>query len=396
MRFKKGIIAVYHDINCEARSMEMLQCMEMLCDQCIYVSYAEPAYESNATRKKTKSGAFRYFYFLTGAVRCIRKENPDLILLHDNMCAPILKWLVEHDYHGEVVYDSSELYVAADQKKREVKHAVTFQSKVKTFLLGYKIKLANRNIALEAAYIRNVDVVIAANVERAKYMEANYGLSDTPLVYDNIHRIDAPIEMEQCDQKFHGFFKEGCFHILYAGGIAAERRTFDLVTAVCKASESVPVKLLIAGRAEISEKERIDKYLAQNNIEIVSYLGYLTRGELKYLLQRSQVSVVTFTKDTFNNLYCASGKAYESLFEGVPLIASTNPPLERICKTYDLGVSSDDFVYAILELYAHYEKYRKNVASFIKSLNYEERVPKLAEKLEMKLAEGKKKGSRPA
>lgn len=388
MKFSCGVIAIYHDINHEARSMDMLQCMEQLCSKCNYVSYTEPEYRHSSVYVPVKSGVFRYLHFIHIVKQTIRKKKPDLIFLHDNMCAPILEWLKKKKYTGCVIYDSSELYVLAKNQPDESKLKKNMAKALSFIVKKVKIKLAQKNIRIEANNLKYADVVIAANLERAEYMREHYGLKTLPCIFDNIHRIDDVVNVEECGRKFSAYLAEDRFYILYAGGIAKARRTYELVEAVQKASLKLPVTLIIVGRSDEEEKIKIDSFLQKNNCNCVHYLGYITRAELKYILQHSQASVAAFSKDTINNLYCASGKIYESLFEGVPLVTSTNPPLQRICREHHVGVSNDDFLSAIYDVYNNYEEYRRDVQKYIAEINFEARIPKLVSDLTELLPKG--------
>lgn len=397
MKFQCGIAVIYHDINHEARSMEMLKSMEQLCNQCFYVSYIEPLYPHTSQVIRTAGGKLRYLSFIRGAINAISKLQPDLVFLHDNMCAPILKWLVKHQYKGRVIYDSSELFVRISKKMiipqleldREKlippeKHSYS----IKSWILTVKIKMASGNMKIEQKYIQRADVVIAANLERAEYMRTLYGLSTLPCVYDNMHRIDEPVDEAKCTEKFARYFKKRCFHIVYAGGIDRNRRTFELVRAVGDLAQILPVRLLILGREEKNERKRIDHYVQENELDCIHYLGYLTRGELKYILNHAQISVSAFQRDSINNLYCASGKIYESLFEGIPILTSENPPLKKLCTQFGVGVSNDDFSVGIQALYKQYDIYCENVKKYIATLHYEERIELLTRELQL-LLDGK-------
>ena len=62
-----------------------------------------------------------------------------------------------------------------------------------------------------------------------------------------------------------------------------------------------------------------------------------------------------------NTKYCASGKIYEYLYEGLPILAYKNIPLKRFIEKYKIGVSGDNFNELINELESNYDKYKKNI-----------------------------------
>lgn len=384
--YDKGIAIIYHDINNNARSMEMLACMNHICRDTIFVSYAKPQYNAYTHENIVSGGGkLRYIKFLAAAKKTINKENPDVILLHDNMTAPILKWLTQRRFGGKIIYDSSELYTLSSAGERKSTkdsiRLVTLTKDFKMWLLSVKQKLAQMNIILEMQYLKYANIVIAANIERAFYMKDHYDLPRLPLIFDNMHRIDDAIDVTACNAKYAEFFEKEAFFILYVGGIGARRRTFDLVKAACELANQQPIELIVVGRSEINEQAKIEAYLNEHDKNCFTYLGYTSRSEIRYLLQHSNVSVSAFAMDTMNNIYCESGKVYESLFEGVPIVTSENPPLQRLCKEHGVGSSNKDFYEALNEVLQNETIYRRNVQRFIHDAKYEERVLALSKRV---------------
>ena len=345
----KVVFCVYHDINTNGRSQHMLKCAQELGDA-VLVSYSEPGPDINGRFKfvQTGGGKRKYAQFIAKAISTIRREKPDIIILHDNYCACFLPYIGRINPKPFLIYDSSELYI--DKKPTEFKEFVS------SILQWF-----------ENSYLKTADFVIAANQERAKIMESFFSLDTLPYTYENIRRIEEQFDETYCRDKYDQYISKRLFTVLYAGGISHSRRTYELVEAIKTLGSNY--QLLIAGKVSRSEKEAFDKYLEGNNITNVAYIGYISRGELKYLFQNVQVSVSMFAHDTLNNKNCASGKFYESLFEGVPMLTSTNPPLLRICAEHGVGVSTEDFMAGLIELRSNYSTYCNSVKKFINTID---------------------------
>lgn len=236
---------------------------------------------------------------------------------------------------------------------------------------------------MKKKYLKFADVVIAANIERAKIMKEYFQLNEMPIIFDNIHKIDDEYDTFECNKKYNYLFNDDAFYIVYAGGISKKRMTFELIEAV--GSLGNDYRLIILGNVSPKDKNEYDLMIKRNKFSNISYLGFLPRNEWRYILSRSHISVSAFAQDTVNNINCASGKLYESLFEGKPILTSTNPPLKRLCNDYKIGVSTDNFLEGILELEKNYDEYCKNVETYISTLNYEERIDALAERLKEKI-----------
>jgi len=70
-----------------------------------------------------------------------------------------------------------------------------------------------------------------------------------------------------------------------------------------------------------------------------------------------------------NNKFCASGKIYEFVFEGLPVITTENLPLVDLVKRHHIGVSSDNYYNGIITIYKDYLYYKENVLSFAKRID---------------------------
>ena len=360
----KVMFIVYHNIRTEARSQEILECAKKLGDQTIFVSYSKPFDESDCKCILTGKGEKNYFVFVLKSIKAIKRENPDVVILHDNYTAIILRWIKKHRKNIYVIYDSSELYI--DLKPKSV-----------------KLKIANLMNYIEKKYLRYADIVIAANIERANIMKKYFKLKDSPVVFDNVHKINDVYNVMDCDRKYGHLFSKDTFCIVYAGGIAKQRLTYELAKAVGSLGEKY--RLIVIGQSTQEDKKRFYSMLKEENITNVFYIGFIPRNELRYMLNRAAISVSIFAQDTVNNIYCASGKLFESLFEGTPVLTSENPPLKRICKEYKVGISTNNFTKGILQLKNNYEYYKKNVQKYIKSLDVGARIDFLAKTIKEKM-----------
>ena len=360
----KVMFIVYHDIRTEARSQEILEVAKKLSDDVILVSYSIPFDTDNLKMVLTGNGRRKYFSFIRTAIKSIKQENPDVVILHDNYTSVILRWMKRCKKSIYIIYDSSELYIDVKPK-------------------SFKARIAKFMNYFEKKYLKYANIVIAANIERAQIMKDYFNLKEIPIVFDNIHRIDYKYNYDYLNEKYCEYFEGDKFNVLYAGGIAKSRMTFELVEAIGKLGSDY--QLIICGTANPIDKKEFDTFIKDNGFNNIYYIGLIPRNELKYMLKRAHISVSAFAQDTVNNINCASGKLYESLFEGTPILTSENPPLKRICNDYHVGVSSENFTEGILELKNNYESYCKNVNLYIETLNYDNRVDLLVHKIKNRL-----------
>lgn len=349
----KSMFIAYKNLNISIRTKEMLICTEKISSNNILVSPSKFQDNSLTRSIETKGGYFKYYYFVRESIKCIKKYEPDWIVLNDNQTMIILVWLYLTKKKIIIFYDSAELYIG--WRSGTIKEFIAMFMRI-----------------LEKKYLRYADVVFAANEERAKIMKDYYCLPRKPYVFDNIHRINDEYDLVSCNKKYKNMFENGEFVIAYSGGISHQRMTYMLVDAVGKLGKGF--SLIIIGQAEIQEKKRVDKLIADNRYGNINYLGFVSLGELRYILSRADVSASMYLQDTINNINCASGKVYEGMFEGTPILTSENPPLMRLCNQYNVGVSNNDFKNGIIQIRSNYSYYFNNVRDYIKSINYDKRI----------------------
>ena len=337
-----------------------------------FVSYALPVgFENVRSHIIDKKSPFALFDFLRTAMKTIDEVKPDIVVLHDNDCSALIPKIRKKHPNAKIVYDSSELYIKAGNFRKKS----FFGSD--GIVLWLKSTLSKFRPICEKKYLKDVDLVFAANIERANIMKDYFGLKSVPLVFDNIHRIYDDYDEEACKQKFDGKIIDGKFNILFGGGISEERQTFDYINDFLKLGSEY--NLVIAGTASAVAYKKYEELLKTTGAQNIFYIGFISRAELRYCMRNVQASVVVFDKDSYNTLYCASGKLYESLFEGCPILCSENPPLKRLCESYGIGVSSDYFDEAAVKMNMDYQTHRDNVKQYTAGLKYEERVAALAE-----------------
>jgi len=361
----KVMFIVYHDLMTDARSQEIWECASKLSSDIVLVSYSKPPQMLHGKVIITGKGRRKYFSFIRQAIMAIKTERPEVVILHDNYTAAILRWLYKRRKNIYVIYDSSELYI----------------NRAKPTSL--KLLIARHMGYFEKKYLKYADIVIAANLERAAIMKEYFLLKETPIIFDNIHKIDDHYDKVGCDNKYGHLFDKNVFTIIYGGGIAKSRMTFELAEAVGKLGDQY--RLIITGQSTEADRLALQDLLEKKGWNNIEYLGFLPRNEWRYLLQNADISVSAFAQDTVNNINCASGKLYEGLFEGTPVLVTENPPLKRICNEFGVGVSNNDFQKGILELKNDYESYQRNVHSYIKTIDMRARIEALAETIKEKL-----------
>lgn len=240
---------------------------------------------------------------------------------------------------------------------------------------------------IEKIFTRRSDVVIAANPFRARIMVKMFGLKKEPLNYENVRRLEYTSEEKkrQVEEECKEFFTEKKFRIISTAGCDMSRTTGKMVAAMKGLGEAY--ELLLVGESD-EEDELIVRQTIQNlGLTNVKILPRMDQDHLKFFIENSQIGMVTYHQRDLNNKYCASGKIFEFLFEGKPVVTSTNPPLKEFCEKYKIGRASDDYEQAIRTVAENYEQWQISVKKFTERVHVENNNHKLAEQIRKELEE---------
>lgn len=368
----KVVFPIYHDMQFQSRPQECVAAMKLMgVNEIVMVTIAPWTLCPDGVRViLTKhDDALRYMHFYRTAIQTIKAENPDIVMLHDDFTAPILRWLIKHHFRGKIIFDESELYIDEKKKIKNIKD-IGFS------FLPY----------CEKKYLKKVDALIAANKERAEIMMKIYDLPQMPIILENMRRLMIEPDWESCDAKYGSLFRKNALTVLYGGGVKETRRTLELAEAVKRLGADF--NLIITGGGDSGEIQKMKTLIESNPSDNIHYVGLAPRGEWKYLITKSDICVSIYDQNTYNNKYCASGRFYEGILEGIPVLATENPPMKNACNDFGFGVSTENLEAGLRELKNNYRHYKDNAKKFAIECKYEERIPRLAQQIEERLKEG--------
>lgn len=289
-----------------------------------------------------------YTYFIIKTVKeSFEYKNIDVLFI-DNRKAIIPGLIVKLLKKPKIIMlDVRELYLP--------KEAKSFSGKIGCFF--------------ERIMIKKSDIVICANQYRAEIMKEHYKLGSLPLIYENIRRIkysNRP-SINEFEKKYKHIFERDSIKIISTSGYSVSRTNDKLVEAMATIDSGYDL-LLVGGGSE-SDRKIIQNIIDNRKLSNIHLIEMVGEDELKYLLNNSQIGVVNYHQNDVNNKYCASGKLYEFLFEGLPIVTTENPPLKKICETYRIGVADNDYITGIQRVANKYDTYKKNVEVFISTVS---------------------------
>ncbi len=284
-----------------------------------------------------------YFSFIKEAVAFGKQlQSVDLLVLDNRKSVIPGLLLAKHLQPKIVIQDCRELYLP-----KEVTH------------LAGKI-----GCAIEKRGIQRADILICANQDRANYMKDIFHLTQTPIVYENLRELaysseDARVAAEA---KFAQYIVADEIRLISTSGCSVSRTNDVLVAHLNKVNSKC--RLFLVGNNTAADEAAIRQIIADKKLNNVEILGQLNQDELKYLISASHIGIVNYHQKDVNNKYCASGKIFEFLYEGLPVVTTTNPPLKRLCDEAHIGCADDLYYTAINQVVEHMDAYRDSVAAY--------------------------------
>ena len=284
-----------------------------------------------------------YLKFILEAVKTGKEKKKIDILVLDNRKSIIPGLILRKILRPDVtIIDCRELYI-----KKEVKH------------IAGKI-----GCLIERKGIETADVIICANEFRSKKMMELYSLDEKPLVYENLRKLEygSDEEVALASDKLFKYINEDEFRIVTTSGCLLSRTNDILVKNLDKITQKT--RLLMVGDSPAEDENAIKKIISTKELTNVDIIGKLNQTELKYLITHSHIGIVNYNQNDLNNKYCASGKLYEFIYEGIPVVTTTNPPLKALCDDQHIGIADDEYYNGLNQIIERYDDYKSCVESF--------------------------------
>ena len=336
----------YSNIEYDGRTQELLKIAQSLGSVSgIVVGNGTRLDTRNVCQYKPNNG---FSDFVKCTIDLYHKQNHVDCIFVDNRRATVPANLLYIIFHpAKVIYDMRELYIA-----KEIKH------------LSGKI-----GCIPEMFMVRHADIVICANKERTEYVKSKFKPKQV-ITYENLRRLEYSnnAKTEVINEKYKSIFKKCSFKIISTSGTSRSRGNDKLILALKKIN--TPVDVYLVGAEEVpGDNNYINRIIKENDLSNVHLLGRVNHDELKWLIDHCDCGVVNYHSKDINNKFCASGKLYEFLFEGKPVITTSNPPLKNMTEKYGIGCSGEDYVSLIQDMIENHSKYERNLIKYIETIS---------------------------
>lgn len=318
------------------------------------------------TKNQTRINKSYPFFIVYSLYRYLKQRKDLDILFVDNRKAAIPGLVIATLFKPRIIIqDVRELYLP-DKKAHLARKVGNF---------------------FESRLIKKADILICASKYRSKIMKDYYKLNKEPISYDNIRRLeyDHRADFEVLHKTYDSILNNDSFKIISSSGHVISRTNDKLVESMTQLDANHD--LLLVGGGSNKDKEIIKDIINKNNLVNVHLIGKVNPNDLKYLIQKSHVGIVNYHDNDLNNKYCASGKIFEYIFEGIPVLTTENIPLKDIVNQHQIGIATNDYAQGIKDIQANYQVYKDNALKLSKELSVEDNNHQLAMDVKAHLSE---------
>tara|TARA_B100000787_G_C16186145_1_gene294767 strand:- start:812 stop:1906 length:1095 start_codon:yes stop_codon:yes gene_type:complete len=307
-------------------------------------------------KEKNSSHNFKYislpykFYFLNFIwflFKIIKEKNNHDVLFVDNRKTAAVVAIIYFFVKDKIlIQDVREFYTIRESK--------SLKSLIGTLFEGFLIKKSN--------------IIITANEHRARLTKILYNLKIKPLVYEN--RRAFPKEGISASLANKNYFfdviseskisiNQNKLNLVSTSGFTIERGCLEIVKSAEKFNKQV--NLYFIGKTYGKDQKVLTDYIKKKSITNVFLFNQISLSELSVFLRNMDVGVVNYSKKNRNNIYCASGKIFEFLSLGIPVLCSDNITLSDIVSRYKCGTSNNNFNKSIENFISNISLYKKSV-----------------------------------
>lgn len=253
-----------------------------------------------------------------------------------------------HNYPAELCtfpYSTPVVWMCNEPPDVAVQVRIAQSSKLSLKRLLFKALLAFERYVVRN-YVKNV--VVADQFNKQRFIQL-YGFEPHVISYGIDYDYFAAKPPEAITAS------NNTFCILHVGMLTPLKNQLESIKTVEKLKDTIPdIQLILAGLGEGEYPEMIKAYLNEHQLQDhVEITGHLSRDQIRALFHSS---------DALLHPIASQGgwlSPFEALCAGLPIVVSPEMTAASLVKKENLGVVTEDYVGALLDIYRNPDKYNK-------------------------------------
>ncbi len=180
---------------------------------------------------------------------------------------------------------------------------------------------------------RKCNSLVVANKERLEFMKQNDLVTNSKkyFVLNNFpDRVFGNIPVQELPKDISRKLNMKNY-ILMQGGGHKDRYPLEVLSAIKKHGK---FKAIIVGPVDESLLSNINRDFS----DIVLIVGYIKQLELPAYIDHSWSSMILYSHDSPNNIFCEPNRLYQALNRGIPVLGGNNPPTKNIINDTKAGI----------------------------------------------------------
>lgn len=163
-----------------------------------------------------------------------------------------------------------------------------------------------------------------------------------------IHYINNGVDLKQFNYNKENYItkdvdldNEDTFKVVYAGSIRQAnnvRKIVDVAETI-KKKGNINIKFLIYGDG--SDKEVLEKYCMESNIDNIVFKGHLEKNKIPYILSKCDLNIMHFSQSSLKRYGSSMNKMFDYLASGKPSLSDCEFGYDTFNR-YKGGVSVDN------------------------------------------------------
>ena len=316
--------------------------------------YSNSNYEiSRVNLRSIVHPSIRLLYFWFTIAKVCHRVRPRVLYGHD-FFLPFPCWIIAKLYGCKLVYDAHELIVPTKHEHLTRKEGFFY--------------------FLEKLSIGKADLVISANVERARVMQDHYSLQRSPVSIRNIPIPTAGLIPRELLLQVYPMLEKKNYtdvHVVYMGDIALSRGLDVLLEGLAHLPDNY--KLLFVGDGP--DLQYLKVIARQRFMNRAMFTGGVLHEQVQDIIKEADIGILIYSMIGLNNILCAPNKIYEYAHAGLPILATCQPPIRKIIEDYKVGetiqceseITPENIAAGILKISAKLSSYRRNLSVFLET-----------------------------